>query len=197
MIIGFVVVLILAPLAAAMLKAAVSRRREALADASAIEFTRYPTGLRKALEKLDADSTVVRHTSHATSHLWIETPDTHDPGDKGRRFNDMFDTAPPLRERIDLLRRLEGLPAYTGPDAEVVADLARRSAVPNGPAPGPSGPGSLGGPSAWDSIDLSRQAAAATSTTAAPGWYADPSGIPAALRYWDGTRWTNHLSGGR
>ncbi len=209
MIVGFILVLVLAPLAAAMLKAAISRRREALADASAIQFTRYPTGLRKALEKLDADSTVVRHTSHATSHLWIETPDSHDPGDKGRRFNDMFDTHPPLRERINLLRQLEGLPAYGGPDPEVVARLAQRSGtsttlstdtlpsntLPPNTMPSNTLPSSADG-SAWDSVDLSRSAGTAAAG-AAPGWYQDPSGIPNALRYWDGTRWTNHLSGGR
>lgn len=115
MIVGMVVVAVLAPLAAAMLKAAVSRRRESLADATAVEITRYPSGLRKALEKLDADSTVVRRTSHATSHLWIETPDDHAEGHKGRWFNNMFDTHPPLSERINILRQMEGLGPYEGP----------------------------------------------------------------------------------
>ncbi|MEE9413937.1 MAG: M48 family metalloprotease [Acidimicrobiales bacterium] len=111
-IIGLIVVAILAPIGAAMLKAAVSRRREALADATAVQFTRYPAGLRMALEKLDADRTVVRRTSHATSHLWIETPDDHQRGHRGRRFNDMFDTHPPLETRINWLRAMEGLPPY-------------------------------------------------------------------------------------
>ncbi len=114
MIVGMVVVAILAPLAAAMLKAAVSRRRESLADATAVEITRNPSGLRKALEKLDADSTVVRRTSHATSHLWIETPDDHVEGNKGRWFNNMFDTHPPMSERINILRQMEGLGPYEG-----------------------------------------------------------------------------------
>ncbi len=114
-IVGLVVVAVLAPIAAAMLKAAVSRRREALADATAVAITRYPAGLRMALEKLDADRTVVRRTSHATSHLWIETPDEHRSGVKGKRFNDMFDTHPPLSKRINTLRAIEGLPPYQGP----------------------------------------------------------------------------------
>ncbi|RMH69186.1 MAG: zinc metalloprotease HtpX, partial [Actinomyces sp.] len=104
------VLLILAPLAAALLRAAVSRRREALADATAVEITRNPGGLRRALEKLDADTTVVRHTSHATSHLWIEAPDDHESRHPGRLVDKLFATHPPLAERIDLLRRLEGLP---------------------------------------------------------------------------------------
>jgi heat shock protein HtpX len=125
--VAMIVVAVLAPIAAAMLKAAISRRRESLADATAIKLTRYPTGLRRALEKLDADSTVVRRTSHATSHLWIESPDDREPGKPGARINSMFTTHPPLSERIDILRSMEGLPPYEGPGADVLADLARRT----------------------------------------------------------------------
>ena len=60
-----------------------SRSREELADATAVELTRNPSGIRMALEKLDRDVTVVRKTSHATSHLWIESPDDHVKGHKG------------------------------------------------------------------------------------------------------------------
>jgi heat shock protein HtpX len=109
MIIGFLVVLVLAPLAAAMLRAAISRSREGLADASAVEITRNPAGLRRALEKLQADVTVVRHTSHATAHLWIEAPNDHETKHKGSWFNGLFATHPPLSERIDALLRIEGL----------------------------------------------------------------------------------------
>jgi hypothetical protein len=112
-----------------LLKAAISRRREALADATAVKLTRYPTGLRRALEKLDADSTVVRRTSHATSHLWIESPDDREEGHRGARVNQMFSTHPPLSERIDILRSMEGLPPYQGPGSDVVADLARREEI--------------------------------------------------------------------
>ena len=51
---------ILAPMAAGLLKAAVSRSREELADATAVELTRNPSGIRMALEKLDRDVTVVK-----------------------------------------------------------------------------------------------------------------------------------------
>ena len=105
---------ILAPMAAGLLKAAVSRSREELADATAVELTRNPSGIRMALEKLDRDVTVVKKTSHATSHLWIESPDDHVKGHKGKRMNDMFNTHPPLAERINLLRKMEGLPPYQG-----------------------------------------------------------------------------------
>ena len=109
---AFIFVTILAPIGAGLLKAAVSRSREELADATAVELTRNPSGIRLALEKLDQDVTVVRKTSHATSHLWIESPDDHVKGHKGKKINDMFNTHPPLSERINLLRKMEGLPPY-------------------------------------------------------------------------------------
>jgi heat shock protein HtpX len=98
-----VLAIVLAPLAAQLLQAAVSRRREQLADATAVSFTRNPAGLRSALEVLRDDSTVVRHTSRATAHLWIESPLDRE----GSRWNRMFDTHPPLGERIAVLQDME------------------------------------------------------------------------------------------
>jgi heat shock protein HtpX len=99
--------LILSPLIGRAMQAAVSRRRETLADVSGVELTRYPPGLISALEKLRDDYTVVGSTSHATAHLWIEQPQAVEEGE-GRiaRINRMFDTHPPLEERIALLREL-------------------------------------------------------------------------------------------
>jgi heat shock protein HtpX len=94
-------VLILAPIAAMLLKAAISRRREALADATAVSFTRNPSGLRKALEVLQADSTVVVHASNAVAHLYIESPLDSSSVSK------LFATHPPLAERISILRAME------------------------------------------------------------------------------------------
>ena len=95
------IVLILAPIAAILLKAAISRRREALADATAVSFTRNPSGLRKALEILQADSTVVVHASNAVAHLYIESPLDSSSVSK------LFATHPPLAERISILRLME------------------------------------------------------------------------------------------
>ena len=95
------VILILAPIAAMLLKAAISRRREALADATAIQFTRNPSGLRKALEVLQADSTVVTHASNAVAHLYIESPLDSSSVSK------LFATHPPLSERIAILKAME------------------------------------------------------------------------------------------
>ena len=103
---GFVL-LALSPLIARAMQAAVSRRRETLADVSGIELTRYPPGLISALEKLRDDYTVVGSASHATAHLWIEQPMATKEGE-GRlsRLNRLFDTHPPLEERIAYLREL-------------------------------------------------------------------------------------------
>ena len=105
-ILGFAL-LILSPLIAKAMQAAVSRRRETLADVSAVELTRYPPGLIAALEKLRDDHTVVGSGSHATAHLWIEEPlaRTEEEG-RMSRLNRMFDTHPPLEERIALLREM-------------------------------------------------------------------------------------------
>ena len=97
------VILILAPIAALLIRASISRKREALADATAIEFTRNPSGLRRALETLAADSTVVQQRSTAVAHVWIESP-------LDGKSKSMFDTHPPLSDRINLLREMEGLP---------------------------------------------------------------------------------------
>jgi heat shock protein HtpX len=63
-------ILILAPIAAMLLRSAISRRRESLADATAVSFTRNPAGLRRALETLAADSTVVVNRNQMLWHIF-------------------------------------------------------------------------------------------------------------------------------
>jgi len=103
---GFVLLLV-APLVARAMQFAVSRRREALADFSGVSLTRYPPGLISALEKLRDDTTVVHSSSRATAHLWIESPLARTP-EEGRLawLNRLFDTHPPLDERIQALKEL-------------------------------------------------------------------------------------------
>ena len=105
-IVGFVL-LIFSPLIARAMQAAVSRRRETLADVSACQMTRYPPGLISALEKLQEDCTVTHSATTATAHMWIEQP-MSGVGDEGKmgRLHRLFDTHPPLAQRIELLREL-------------------------------------------------------------------------------------------
>ena len=104
--VGFAL-LIIAPLIARIMQASISRRRETLADVSACQLTRYPPGLISALEKLQADSTVTHSASMATAHMWIEQP-LSGVNDAGRLagFHKLFNTHPPLSERIALLREM-------------------------------------------------------------------------------------------
>ena len=97
------VILIMAPVAAIMLKSAISRKRESLADATAVSYTRNPAGLRSALEVLAADSTVVQQRSTAVAHIWIESPLD------SKSVSKMFSTHPPIQERIAVLKSMESL----------------------------------------------------------------------------------------
>jgi heat shock protein HtpX len=110
------VFLVLAPIAAKLMQLAVSRRRETLADFSGVEMTRHPPGMVAALEKLRDDQTVVASGSRATAHLWIEQPmaRTKEEGSFAR-LNGLFDTHPPLEERI---HRLEEAGGFDIPDPE-------------------------------------------------------------------------------
>jgi heat shock protein HtpX len=185
--IGIIVVVILAPIAAGLIRAAVSRRRESLADATAVELTRYPTGLRQALEKLAANTAVVHHASHATAHLWIESPLDREEGHEQARLNSLFNTHPPLAERINTLRELEGLPPWEGP--------TRSTSPPPSSAPGGSGRRAAAAPTAGipGMGPMAPLAGVGQPQRPAPerGWYPDPSGDPDQLRYWDGRGWTN------
>jgi hypothetical protein len=138
--------------------------------------------LRKALEKLEADHTVLHHVSRATSHLWLAAPLRDDGDDKHAKLNKLFDTHPPIAERIAILRTLEGLnPDQRGPVDEtstgVPVDLAalaqstdRRTAT---------AAALLGAPSGVSPTPQSGEHP--------PGWYQEGDN----LHYWDGTQWTD------
>ena len=107
-ILGFVLLLV-APLVGQLLQFAISRQREFLADAEGVFITRHPEGLISALNKLREDQTVVRTASRATAHLWIESPIARHASEarrgrgRGAWLNRMFDTHPPLEDRISAL----------------------------------------------------------------------------------------------
>lgn len=100
MIVGFVAAL-LAPLIASLIRMAISRRREYLADATGAMTTRYPEGLASALEKLKAYGTALRSPNTATAHMFISNPLS------ASSFTTLFSTHPPLDSRIKVLRGME------------------------------------------------------------------------------------------
>lgn len=102
-----IVALLLAALVATLLKFAVSRKREYLADASGALLTRYPEGLASALEKISADTTRMRFASNATAHLFFENPFKADRKKRNGFVSRMFSTHPPVEERVKNLRGME------------------------------------------------------------------------------------------
>jgi heat shock protein HtpX len=100
--IGFALI-ILAPLFGQLIRLAVSRNREYLADAQGAMLTRYPPGLISALRKLQAAPTAMRSANNATAHLWLNQPSRVE-GDRMSTMERLFSTHPPIAERI---RRLE------------------------------------------------------------------------------------------
>lgn len=103
MIVG-IVLAILAPLAATVIRLAISRKREFLADASGALLTRYPQGLASALRKISANPSQLRTAHNATAHLFIANP-FGGKGNKGSAgaFRKMFMTHPPVEERVEAL----------------------------------------------------------------------------------------------
>jgi heat shock protein HtpX len=97
-----VVVALLAPLSARLLQAAVSRRRETLADLGGAELTRYPEALARALEKIEADPEVLEAANRATAPLYIVNPIKSFE----ERAAGLLRSHPPTTERVRLLRGL-------------------------------------------------------------------------------------------
>jgi len=96
------VALIVAPLLAAIVQAAISRQREYLADATGALTTRYPEGLARALEKLQTYGRPMAKQTTSMAHMWISDPSR--PGFMAR----LFATHPPIEARVERLRHMEG-----------------------------------------------------------------------------------------
>lgn len=103
MLIG-IVFAILTPIIAVLIQLAISRKREFLADASGALLTRYPEGLASALEKISRDPLPTRSATEATAHLFIVNP--FKGKDTGAWFTSLFNTHPPIQERIKILREM-------------------------------------------------------------------------------------------
>jgi len=94
--------IIVTPIVAQLIRFAISRQREFLADSSAALLTRYPEGLARALEKISADPDPLEVANKATAHLYINNPLR-----EHRSFlNNLFSTHPPIEERIQILRAM-------------------------------------------------------------------------------------------
>lgn len=91
---------ILAPIAASLIRLAISRKREFLADASGALLTRYPEGLASALQKISSTSTPMKTAHNATAHLFISNPFG---AKKISRIHKLFMTHPPVEERLSAL----------------------------------------------------------------------------------------------
>ena len=102
MLIGLVFI-ILAPIAGQLMKFALSRNREYLADATAVDFTNNPEGLASALEVIGGVSIPVKNASSATAGMYISDPIK---AVNGRKIANLFSTHPPIEKRVEALRNL-------------------------------------------------------------------------------------------
>lgn len=106
MLIGLIC-LILAPIFGQLMQLALSRRREYLADASAVELTRNPDGLISALQKLDSDPNQLKTANNSTAHMYIVNPFKANANNKGKRKTSLFSTHPSIDDRIEAIRNLK------------------------------------------------------------------------------------------
>lgn len=100
-----IVLAILSPIIATLIQLAISRKREYLADASGTLLTRYPEGLALALEKISADTEPLEAANKATAHLYIANP-LKNHRDSIGWFASLFNTHPPVSERVKRLRQM-------------------------------------------------------------------------------------------
>lgn len=103
MLIGLVL-LILAPIVGKIMQMAVSRRREFLADSTAVEFTRNPDGLISALRKLDDDPNELKVANKATENMYIVNPFKKEAN--GKKKASLFSTHPSIDDRIEAIQNI-------------------------------------------------------------------------------------------
>jgi heat shock protein HtpX len=119
MIVVALVLAVVAPIIARFVQLAVSRQREYLADSSAVELTRNPYGLERALAKISADPEVLEVANRATQHLYFTNPIKKFE----KRASGLFSTHPPIVERINRLRDLTGERPLEPQDLAALANL--------------------------------------------------------------------------
>ncbi|NLE07158.1 MAG: M48 family metallopeptidase [Parcubacteria group bacterium] len=101
-----IVFIILSPIVATLIQLAISRKREYLADSSSALLTRYPEGLARALEKISNYNMPMKNARNATAHLFISNPVPVKKTASGKPVTNLFNTHPPIEERIRLLRSM-------------------------------------------------------------------------------------------
>lgn len=106
--------IVFSPLVSRILAMAVSRQREYLADASAVEFTRNPLGLAKALEKIRDAAMPFHKATRGTAHLFFVNPLRRRMDNRNGKMADLLSTHPPINRRIMLLYNMAGLPGRVG-----------------------------------------------------------------------------------
>ena len=106
MIIGLIC-LLLAPIFGQLMQLALSRRREYLADASAVELTRNPDGMISALQKLDSDPNELKTANNSTAHMYIVSPFKSNLKNGGKKKTSLFSTHPSIDDRIEAIRNLK------------------------------------------------------------------------------------------
>ena len=106
MIIGLIF-LILSPIFGSLMQLALSRKREFLADATAVEFTRNPDGLISALEKLENDPNQLKTANSATANMYIVNPFKKDTKEGKKKTTSIWSTHPSTQDRIEALRNLK------------------------------------------------------------------------------------------
>jgi heat shock protein HtpX len=143
-----ILALILAPIAAQLIRFAVSRQREYLADASAAEMLRDPQSMVNALRRLELDPTEITRFEVATAHLWFEEPNETEGKDRAAKMARRFATHPSIQERIERLATLNA--GTVRLDAPLPPPAHRASPPPSPPPdvpPPPGAPGPSTGPS--------------------------------------------------
>ena len=106
MLIGLIC-LILAPIFGSLMQLALSRKREFLADSTAVEFTRNPDGLISALEKLENDPNQLETANSATANMYIVNPFKKDSKEGKKKTSSIWSTHPSTQDRIEALRNLK------------------------------------------------------------------------------------------
>lgn len=101
-----IVFAILSPIVGTLIQLAISRRREFVADAGSVEITRQPEDLISALKKIAVDPNALRFANKATAHLYVENPFKKRGHGNRAWFSRLFDTHPPINERIEALQKM-------------------------------------------------------------------------------------------